>query len=84
MDGSERGGDQKGLDRGGIRKAASQGSSCRLARGYQARADECLRLASDTADRLIRGELLKLAQLYTRLAHTLRSPEREKTSLARH
>ena len=54
------------------------------ARGYQARADECRRLASDTADRLIRSELLKLAQLYARLAQAMQSPEREETSLSRH
>jgi hypothetical protein len=54
------------------------------AEGYRARADECLRLASDTADRLIRSELLKLAQLYARLAQAMQRPEREETSLARH
>ena len=54
------------------------------AKGYQTRADECLRLASDAADRLVRSELLKLAQLYARIARTMQSPEREETSVARH
>jgi hypothetical protein len=54
------------------------------AKGYQARAEECLRLASDAKDRLVRSELLKLAQLYARLAQTMRGPEQEEASLARH
>lgn len=54
------------------------------AEGYRARTDECLRLASDTADGLIRSELLKLAQLYARLAQAMRDSEQEKTPLARH
>ena len=54
------------------------------AQSYQARADECRRLAYGTADRLIRSELLKLAQLYARLAHAMQRPEREEISLARH
>lgn len=52
--------------------------------GYRARADECLRLASDTADGLVRSELLNLAQLYARLAQAMQGPEREEVPLARH
>jgi hypothetical protein len=54
------------------------------AEGYQARADECVRLASDTADRLVRSELLNLAQLYARLAQAMQGPVQAETSLARH
>jgi hypothetical protein len=47
------------------------------AEGYWVRAEECLRLASDTADQLIRSELLNLARLYARLAHALQSAEQK-------
>lgn len=54
------------------------------AKGYWGRAEECLRLAADTADQLIRSELLNLARLYSRLAHAMQSAEREERSLAGH
>ena len=54
------------------------------AEGYWIRAEECLRLASDTADQLIRSELLNLARLYARLAHAMETAGREETALAGH
>jgi hypothetical protein len=54
------------------------------AEGYWRRAEECLRLASDTADQLIRSELLNLARLYARLGHALQSAEQKEAVLAGH
>jgi hypothetical protein len=54
------------------------------AEGYRVRAEECLRLASDTADQLIRSELLNLARLYARLAHAMETAGREEIALAGH
>lgn len=41
--------------------------------GYEDRAHECVRLANDTADQMVRGELLKLRQTYLTIAARLRS-----------
>lgn len=40
--------------------------------GYEARADECVRLANQANDPLIRSELLKLRQTYLHVAERLR------------
>ena len=40
--------------------------------GYEARADECVRLANQANDQLIRSELLKLRQTYLHVAERLR------------
>ena len=40
--------------------------------GYEARADECVRLANQASDQLIRSELLKLRQTYLHVAERLR------------
>ena len=39
--------------------------------GYEGRAHECVRLANQTDDELIRGELLKLRQAYLHVARRL-------------
>ena len=54
------------------------------AEGYWRRAEECLRLAADTADQLIRSELLNLARLYARLAHAMQGTERGEAVLTGH
>ena len=40
--------------------------------GYEKRAEECVRLASDTKDPMLRTELLKLRQTYLNVAERLR------------
>ncbi|MGZ5988438.1 MAG: hypothetical protein ACXWLZ_05235 [Rhizomicrobium sp.] len=40
--------------------------------GYEARADECVRLANQANDQLIRSVLLKLRQTYLHVAERLR------------
>ncbi|HTP77301.1 MAG TPA: hypothetical protein VMJ73_10000 [Rhizomicrobium sp.] len=40
--------------------------------GYEARADECVRLANQASDPLIRSELLKLRQTFLHIAERLR------------
>lgn len=41
-------------------------------KGYDERALECVRLANQAKDPLIRGELLNLRQTYLNIAHRLR------------
>jgi len=40
--------------------------------GYEARAEECVQLANQAGDQLIRMELLKLRQTYLNIAERLR------------
>jgi hypothetical protein len=47
------------------------------ARRYEARAKECLRLASRATDPVVGIELFKLRQSYLDIAHTVRRLERE-------
>ncbi len=42
------------------------------AAGYEARADECVRLANQAKDSLVQMELLKLRQTYLQIAQRLR------------
>ena len=40
--------------------------------GYEVRAEECVRLANQANDQLVRSELLKLRQTYLHIAERLR------------
>ena len=49
------------------------------AKSYEARAEECARLANLTADDLIQTTLLRMRQTYLRTATTLRSYAQRET-----
>ena len=44
-------------------------------KGYEDRAEECVRLANQTRDALISSELLKLRQTYLRVSERLREQQ---------
>lgn len=44
--------------------------------GYEARAQECVRLANQSQDRMVQTELLRLRQTYLAIADRLRQQDR--------
>jgi hypothetical protein len=55
------------------RLAESGVSAMYSARGYEVRAEECVRLANMTADPLVQAELLKLRQTFLQIAARLKT-----------
>jgi hypothetical protein len=55
------------------RLAESGVSAMYSARGYEERAEECVRLANMTADPLVQAELLKLRQTFLQIAARLKT-----------
>jgi hypothetical protein len=43
------------------------------AKGYESRAEECVRLANQSRDELVQQELLKLRQIYLQIAKRLQA-----------